>query len=115
MEDNAFIGNEFLGLDLGFKKDPSFNNHMPRQFIPKLDMRKFDGKDPTNWLCQMEYFFDIHHVPIQQKVDMASLYLEPNQFIWYCWLCDEKRKKGCVVTWSIFQELSTHYGDKLYG
>jgi hypothetical protein len=71
-------------------------------------------KDSTNWLCQMEQLFDIHHVPSEQKVAMESLYLEPNQSIWYHWLCDEKRKKGCVVTWPFFQEeLSTHYGDYL--
>ena len=106
--------NEFGGFDMDFKRDSSLDNHVSKKFIPKLDMRKFDGKDPTNWLCQMEQFFDIHHVPSQQKVSMASLYLEPDQFIWYRWLCDEKRKKGCVVTWSIFQEeLSTHYGDNL--
>ena len=106
--------NEFCGIDTGLKHDSSLTHHVSNKFIPKLDMRKFYGKDPTNWLCQMEQFFDIHHVPSQQKVSMASLYLEPDQFFWYRWLCDEKRKKGCVVTWSIFQEeLSTHYGNNL--
>ena len=28
--------------------------------IPKIDMRKFDGKDPLTSIFQMEQFFDIH-------------------------------------------------------
>ena len=28
--------------------------------LPKIDMRKFDGKDPLTWIFQMEQFFDIH-------------------------------------------------------
>jgi hypothetical protein len=36
--------------------------------IPKIDMRKFDGKDPIRWILQMEQFFDVHNVPHTQKV-----------------------------------------------
>ena len=31
--------------------------------IPKIDMRKFDGKDPATWILQMEQFFDLNNVP----------------------------------------------------
>ena len=58
----------------------------------------------------MEQFFDLHHVPTMQKVTIASLYLEHNQFVWYQWLCD--RKKDYILSWSIFtKELIAHYGD----
>ena len=30
--------------------------------IPKIDMRKFDGKDPATWILQMEQFFDLNNV-----------------------------------------------------
>ena len=46
-------------------------------------MRKFDGNDPITWTFQMEQLFDVHHVPTLQKVTIASLYLEPDQFVWY--------------------------------
>jgi hypothetical protein len=36
--------------------------------FPKIDMRKFDGKDPITWILQMEQFFDLHDVPQTQKV-----------------------------------------------
>ena len=51
--------------------------------IPKIDMRKFDGKDPATWTLQMEQFFDLNNVQNTQKVRMTTLYLEPNQFVWY--------------------------------
>jgi hypothetical protein len=73
-------------------------------------MRKFDGKDPITWIFQMEQFFDLHQVPTLQKVTLASLYLEPDQFVWYQWICEQK--KDSIVSWSIFMdELIAHYGD----
>jgi hypothetical protein len=73
-------------------------------------MRKFDGKDPITWIFQMEQYFDLHQVPSLQKVPIASLYLENDQFVWYQWLCE--RKKNYIISWSIFMdELISHYGD----
>ena len=46
----------------------------------KSEMRKFDGKDPVNWILQMEKYFDIHGVPLLQMICSASNYLELNQF-----------------------------------
>ena len=76
--------------------------------IPKIDMRKFDGKDPATWILQMEQFFDLNNVQNTQKVRMETVYLEPNQFVWYQWLCSRKQ----FITWAIFmEELITHYED----
>ena len=60
-------------------RDSNFGLKM--NHIPKIDMRKFDGKDPVIWILQMEHFFDLHEVQHTQKVRIASLYLEPNQFV----------------------------------
>ncbi|MDW3502767.1 hypothetical protein NQ272_26760, partial [Escherichia coli] len=71
-------------------------------------MRKFDGKDPATWILQMEQFFDLNNVQNTQKVRIATLYLEPNQFVWYQWLCSCKQ----FITWAIFtEELIAHYED----
>ena len=51
--------------------------------IPKIDMMKFDGKDSITWILQMEQYFDLHDVKHTQKVRLATLHLEPNQFLWY--------------------------------
>jgi hypothetical protein len=76
--------------------------------FPKIDMMNFDGKVPITWILQMEQLFDLHDVPHTQKVQIASLYLEPNKFVWYLWLCSHKS----LVTWKIFmEEMIAHYED----
>ena len=74
----------------------------------KNKMRKFDGKDLINWILQMEKYFDLHGVPLLQKVCITSSYLELNQFLWYKGLCSHKT----LVAWSIFmEEMIEHYED----
>jgi hypothetical protein len=97
-EDTRKVNQEWRNSNFGLKTNP----------IPKIDMRKFDGKDPITWILQMEQFFDLHNVPHTQKVRNASLYLEPNQFVWYRWLCSRKS----IVTWTIFtEEMIAQYED----
>jgi hypothetical protein len=44
-----------------------------------------------------------------QKVQISSLHLEPNQFVWYRWIFSCKS----LFTWTIFtEEMITHYEDK---
>jgi len=79
-EDKRNTNYDFRDSNVGFK-----NHH-----IPKKDMRKFDGKDPVTWILQMEQSFDLHDVQHTQKVSITSLNLEPNQFVWYRWVCSRK-------------------------
>ena len=45
-----------------------------------------------------------------QKVTIASLYLDPEQLVWYQWLCE--CKKGSIISWSIFiEELIAYHED----
>ena len=53
-------------------------------------------------------YFSLQDVQPSQKVHIASLYLEPNQFVWNRELYSHKP----LVTWSIFmKEMITHYED----
>ena len=70
-EDTEKVNHAWRNLGSGLR-----TNH-----IPNIDMRKFDGKDPITWILQMEQFFDLHQVTSLQKVTIASLYLEPKQFV----------------------------------
>ena len=58
-------------------------------------MRNFDGKDPVTWILHMEQYFDLHNVKSTQKVRIATLYLKPNQFVWYWWHFSHKK----IVIW----------------
>ena len=88
----------------GFDSNTGSNQGLfPRGIqLPKIDMRKFDGKDSITWIFQMEQLFDLHQVPNFQKVTIASLYLELEQFVWYQWLCEQK--KDTIISCSIFTE-----------
>jgi len=56
----------------------------------------------------MEKYFDLHGVPLLQKVCIASSHLEKDQFLWHKGLCSPKP----LVTWSIFtEEIIAHYED----
>jgi hypothetical protein len=97
-EDTRKVNQEWRNSNFGLN-----TNH-----IPKIDMRKFYGKDPNTWILQMEQFFDLHNVPHTQKVRIVSLYLEPNQFLWYRWICSRKS----LITWKIFtEEMIAQYED----
>ena len=51
-EDTRKVNQEWRNFNFGLK-----TNH-----VPKIDMRKFDGKDPITWILQMDQFFDLHNV-----------------------------------------------------
>ena len=72
-ENKINVNHDFIDSNVGLK-----THH-----FPKIDMRKFDGKDPATWILHMEQFFDLNNVQNTQKVRMTTLYLEPNQFVWY--------------------------------
>ena len=65
VEDTRKVNQEWRNSNFGLK-----TNH-----VPKINMRKFDGKEPITWILQMEQFFDLHNVPHTQKVQISSLYL----------------------------------------
>ena len=33
--------------------------------LPKIDMRKFDGKDPITWIFQMDVLFDYYRLGVK--------------------------------------------------
>jgi hypothetical protein len=84
------INIESQNHDYSLLQDPhhqGFKLASRNYFIPKIDMRKFDGKDPITCIFQMEQFFDLYQTPSLQKVPIASSYLKNDQFIWYQWFC----------------------------
>ena len=89
-ENKINVNHDFINSNVGWK-----NHH-----IPKMDMRKFDGKDPGTLILQMEQYFNLINVQNTQKVRIETLHLEQNTFVWYQWLFSCKK----IVTWLIFTE-----------
>ena len=64
-EENKINANhDFINSNVGRK-----NHH-----ITKMDMRKFDGKDPVTWIPHMEQYFDLNNVKNTQKVCISNLH-----------------------------------------
>ena len=61
-ENKINFNRDFINSNVGGK-----NHH-----IPKMDIRKFDGKDHVTWILQMEKYFDLHNVQNTQKVRIAT-------------------------------------------
>jgi hypothetical protein len=59
-EDTRKVNQEWRNSKFGLKTN----------YVPKIDMRKFDGKDPITWILQMEKFFDLHNVPHTQRYEL---------------------------------------------
>ena len=55
--DTRKVNEEWRNSNFGLK-----TNH-----VPKIDMRKFDGKDPITWILLMEQFFDLHKCHIHKR------------------------------------------------
>jgi len=52
------------------------NNTMRGSFLPKVDIKKFDGTNVKTWLSQFEQYFMLHQVPQDKKVALAALHME---------------------------------------
>ena len=59
-------------------------NHTPFQVRGlKVDFPRFNGSNALQWIYQAEQFFEIYHVPEEQKVPIAGVYFDPDVLPWY--------------------------------
>ncbi|MCI75985.1 hypothetical protein A2U01_0097254, partial [Trifolium medium] len=42
----------------------------------KLDVPKFDGTDAMGWIFKISQFFDYHQTPEEERLTIASFYME---------------------------------------
>eukprot|EP01018_Ginkgo_biloba_P013059 Gb_07852 [translate_table: standard] len=69
-------------------------------FLPKVEMKNFDGRDVRTWLSQMEQYFNLHQVPTDKKIPLASLHMETEPFQWYQWM--KKKWASLSYKWENF-------------
>jgi len=80
-------------------------------FLPKVEIKKFDGTDVRTWLSQLEQYFMLHQVPQDKKVALASLHMENEQFQWYQWV-RRKRVARTPYTWeNLVRDITAQYDD----
>eukprot|EP00253_Pinus_taeda_P028955 PITA_28955 len=81
------------------------------QHIPKIDMRKFDGNDPTTWILQMEQFFDLKNVQNTKKVQLIAHYEDTKRNTFFRQLISLKQKGSIMEHIKEFQKLNTRVKD----
>ncbi|PNY17392.1 Ty3/gypsy retrotransposon protein [Trifolium pratense] len=64
----------------------------------KLDIPRFDGTDPLGWIFKITQFFDYHLTPEEQRLRIASFYMEGAALTWFQWM----HQNGQLLTWANF-------------
>ncbi|MCH81119.1 retrovirus-related pol polyprotein from transposon opus [Trifolium medium] len=80
---------------------PPLHNHDPPPFPSttiKLDIPRFDGSDPLGWIFKITQFFDYHSTPDDQRLRIASFYMEGEALTWFQWM----HQNGQLLTWPNF-------------
>ncbi|XP_014511566.1 uncharacterized protein LOC106770264 [Vigna radiata var. radiata] len=84
---------------------PSFKPHM------KLDVPRFDGCDATGWIFKINQFFEYHSTPEEDRLKVASFYMEGTALSWFQWM----HQNGLIQSWPAFlQALETRFAPSFY-
>jgi hypothetical protein len=68
--------------------------------LPKVEVNKFDGSDPTGWVTQMEHYFSLHGITDDlTKLCIDVLYLDPECWKWWKWCKNSHRG---YISWTQF-------------
>ena len=81
---------------------------MPRM---KLDVPKFNGTDAPGWIFKISQFFDYHQTPEEERLTVASFYMDGPALSWYQWMF----RNNQITTWTGFlQALETRFAPSYY-
>ncbi|MCH89207.1 retrotransposon-derived protein PEG10-like [Trifolium medium] len=93
---------------------PGFNNTeitpFPQTSI-KLDIPRFDGTYPMGWIFKINQFFDFHHTPEDQRLRIASFYMDGEALTWFQWM----HSNGQLLSWpGLLHALESRFAPSLY-
>jgi hypothetical protein len=81
----------------GFTPDPGPQHPFAHTSI-KLDIPRFDGTEPLNWIFKIKQFFEFHRTPEDQRLSIASFYMEGDALTWFQWMFTN----GQLHSWPAF-------------
>ena len=69
-------------------------------------MPRFDGTDPLGWIFKITQFFDFQSTPDEDRITMASFYMDGPALSWYQWMY----RNGFITSWNgLLQALETRF------
>jgi hypothetical protein len=68
--------------------------------LPRVDVTKFDGSDPTSWVTQMEHYFSLYQITYDlAKLQYGVLHLDQERWQWWQW---RKTSRQGYIAWTQF-------------
>lgn len=64
----------------------------------KLDVPRFSGDDAPGWIFKISQFFTYHQTPEEERITIASFYLDGAALAWYQWMYRNRQ----IVSWNQF-------------
>lgn len=52
----------------------------------KVEVPRFKGEEPEDWIFKIKEFFEIYGVPSEQRIKIASFHMEGAAYLWYKWV-----------------------------
>nr|GMC60945.1 Transposon Ty3-G Gag-Pol polyprotein [Ipomoea batatas] len=81
----------------------------------RLDIPKFGGEDPHQWIFNIQEYFNFHQTPEMQRLQIAGFCLEAEASEWFRWM----KRNRMIFGWHDFLEKfaqrfgTTHFEDPL--
>ncbi|KAH6786790.1 hypothetical protein C2S52_006342 [Perilla frutescens var. hirtella] len=63
---------------------------------PRIEFPSFDGTDPIAWLAQAEQYFLVHHIPMNDRVQLALIAMTGRSMFWAQWVL----RRSAAITWT---------------
>nr|GMC89167.1 Transposon Ty3-G Gag-Pol polyprotein [Ipomoea batatas] len=76
----------------------------------RIDLPKFDGKDPHAWIFQSQEFFEYHNVPPNQRLSRFAFMVHGEASEWFRW----RKSNSLLRSWDDFLEQVKLRFDPLY-
>ncbi|MCI19041.1 retrovirus-related pol polyprotein from transposon opus, partial [Trifolium medium] len=64
----------------------------------KLEIPRFDGSEALGWIFKINQFFEFHRTLEDQRLNIASFYMEGEALSWYQWM----HSNGSLHSWQAF-------------
>jgi len=89
---------------------PSQPSPHPRPPV-KLDVPRFDGHNPLGWIFKVSQFFDYQGTPEEDRIMVASFYLDRPVLSWFQWMF----RNGFITSWpALLQAIEARFAPSFY-
>jgi hypothetical protein len=82
----------------GFVDGDTSQQHNISTTAIKLEIPKFNGTEALSWIFKIKQFFEFHHTAEEQRLSIASFYMEGEALTWFQWM----HSNGLLHSWTAF-------------